>query len=215
MQSLSSQKIFFEKNLNYYAPVTLSLITLNLVLFLFLYADGLLSHEGYLRSGALYAPLVREGEVWRLFTAIFLHADMEHLLSNCLMLYIAGLGCEQALGRLPFLMVYMISGIMANIFSLFFLSDIISLGASGAIFGIIGALVVFFYQYRNIYTVHDKRIGFVFLIWSVYSFLTAMVDPYINNTAHISGFACGGVTQFFFRFGKNKNFCCGPPANNL
>ena len=98
--------------------------------------------------GAKVNPLIAQGEIWRLFTAIFLHSGVMHLLFNLYALYVLGPLLEGYIGHLRFLAVFLVSGLYGSLLS-YALSGPISVGASGAIFGLLGAITVFFLKYRD------------------------------------------------------------------
>ena len=93
--------------------------------------------------------LVQNGEFYRLFTSMFLHADIVHLLFNMYALYVLGPQVERYYGKTRFLLIYFVSGLLGSLFSCVFMNDVtFSLGASGAIFGLLGSIAYFTYYYR-------------------------------------------------------------------
>ena len=93
--------------------------------------------------------LVQKGEIYRLFTCMFLHGDIIHLISNMYALYICGYKVERFYGTSKFFIIYFISGLLGSLFSSVFMqSYAYSLGASGAIFGLLGSIAYFSYNYR-------------------------------------------------------------------
>ncbi|HHY54772.1 MAG TPA: rhomboid family intramembrane serine protease, partial [Chloroflexi bacterium] len=98
--------------------------------------------------GAKVNHLIAQGEVWRLFTAIFLHGGILHLLFNLYALYALGPLLEGYTGHIRFLTIFLVSGLYGSLLSYAFSSPI-SVGASGAIFGLLGGTLVFFLKYRN------------------------------------------------------------------
>ncbi len=135
------------------------------------------------------------GEPWRFVTAIFLHGDFGHLLYNMFALLFFGGVLERLVGGKRFLLVYFVTGIGANLFSVFFYPS--SLGASGAIFGVIGALVLI----RPSLTVFafgmPMPMFLAGILWGVGDVIGAVgyfTGNPINNTgnlAHLSGMALG------------------------
>jgi rhomboid protease GluP len=133
-------------------PVTAILIAINLAVFI---VDRAYSGAGFFSGGispafrefALFAPSVIEGEYWRLFTAAFLHANLIHLFMNMLALWQMGPMAEQIFGSRRFLLLYLVAGVLGNGVSLFWkeiVPDLLfapSVGASGAIFGVMGAFL--------------------------------------------------------------------------
>ena len=132
------------------------------------------------------------GEYYRIFTSIFLHADLNHLLNNMFILFIIGKRYEDSEGKFRFGLVYFFGGILASIASLSYnmilRNEIVSLGASGAIFALIGASVASVIKCRNKLRTISKRQMILFAIFSLYAgFANAGTD----NIAHLGGLISG------------------------
>jgi rhomboid protease GluP len=155
-------------------------------------AGALASRDSIVEAGALVRDRVLAGEWWRLVSATFLHAGWDHLLGNCLVLYVVGMACEHAFGFVRTAVVYFTSGLTGSVLS-GALSPGPSVGASGAIFGVVAAVVVVLYRHQQRFYLRDKRIGFVLLVWAAYQISTGLLNPYIDNYGHLGGFA-GGAT---------------------
>ena len=185
-ESIKAEEVFKIKK----PIVTYTLIALNVIIFLFMYLFGAGSTDvlTLLKFGANYAPLVKIGEVWRLITSVFVHIGLIHLLCNMYSLYIIGPQLESFFGKIKFLFIYIISGIIGNLFSVL-LTDGISAGASGAIFGLFGALLYFGYHYR-IYlgTVIKSQVIPLIILNLMIGFMGSGIDNY----AHIGGLV-GGI----------------------
>lgn len=158
-----------------------------------------------IKLGANNIQLLQSGEVWRLLTHAFLHASLIHLLINMYSLYILGRQIETFMGKWKFLFIYLVSAITGGLLSALLGSpNILSVGASGAIFGLAGALLYFGYHFRNyLGTAIKNQILPVIILNLAIGFLSSGIDNY----AHIGGllggiFACMavGVT------GRSKNF---------
>lgn len=127
--------------------VSAALAAVNVIVFLILASQGDTEDPMFmLEHGAVYSELIIQGKEWyRLFTCMFLHFGVEHLMNNMLILVVAGIQLENALGKLKFLLLYLISGMGSSLLSLFVMMKTedfaVSAGASGAVFGIIGALL--------------------------------------------------------------------------
>ena len=146
---LVEEKINFEHRMSYFPLISLTLILVNVIIFGWeISTDALSSKSSIIESGALYRENVLAGELWRLVTAMFLHGGLDHLIGNCLVLYILGIACEHAFGRSQMLAIYFIAGLSGAVLSVA-VQPGPSVGASGAIFGVIGSVITFFYQYRN------------------------------------------------------------------
>jgi rhomboid protease GluP len=141
--------------------------------------------------GALARERAAAGEYWRLLTAPWLHGGTEHLVGNGIALYILGMVCEAAFGRAQLVVLYVLSGLAGSLVSTL-VSVGPSVGASGAIFGLQGAAIVLLRRERDRLLVRDRRVGFVLLIWAIYTIAGGLTDPFIDNGAHIGG-ALGGA----------------------
>lgn len=187
----------FEKGMSYAPVVPLGLIVVNLAVFMWMLGTGkLASAAALLSAGAMDRDAVVAGQVWRLVTYMFLHGGVEHLLSNTFMLYVLGMGCEHAFGRPRTALLYVIAGIAAGVAS-GALTATVSVGASGAIFGLAGALIVALHRHRDTFYLRDKRIAIVVLIWSLYTIGVGFFSPEIDNWCHIGGFLAGAITGWF------------------
>ena len=143
-----------------------------------------------LKLGANYGPLVKVGEVWRLITYMFLHAGIIHLLINMYSLFILGTQTETFIGKWKFLIIYLVSGICGGLMSAA-LTPNVSVGASGAIFGLTGALLYFGYHYRT-YLGTALRNQIVPVIGV--NLLIGFMMPGIDNACHIGGLIGGILT---------------------
>jgi rhomboid protease GluP len=183
----------FEAGMSAAPLVTLGLMALLMAVFIWQFATGSLeSTERVIASGALYRAAVLNGEWWRLFSCLFLHGGVEHLLGNLFMLYILGMASEHGLGATRHVLVYFVAGVVGAVLSMS-LHPGPSVGASGAIFGLAGAVIAFLYRRQSLFHVRDKRIGWVLLIWAAYTVGLGFLDPQIDNWAHIGGFIGGCV----------------------
>ncbi len=176
------------------AVCTTGLIVINVLVFFLLSLRGD-TESGYfmLQYGAMYEPLVTDGhEYYRLITSLFLHFGIQHLLNNMVMLGALGYQLENEIGRIKFLLIYFISGIGGNLCSLYWNvshgEQIISAGASGAIFGLMGALLY-------IVAVNRGRLGRLsgrgMLIMVALSLYFGLTSSGVDNSAHVGGLICG------------------------
>lgn len=192
-------RVDFERGMSSLPPLSLILIANNVGVFFWELASGALANSAsIIRAGALSRAELLQGEIWRLFTPMFLHGDVAHLVGNCLMLYILGMAMEHALGWRQTLLVYFGAGLAGSILSVI-ASPGPSVGASGAIFGLAGCVVTFLYRYHKLFFLRDKRIGFVLLIYGLFQIGSGFLDPSIDNFAHIGGFAGGAMLVFAVR----------------
>jgi rhomboid protease GluP len=190
-------KIDFERGMSSTPVITIALIGINAAIFFVTVTQGLLQSESaILRAGALSRELVFHGQVWRLFSAMFLHGGIEHLVGNAVGLFIVGMAAEHAYGKLEMTGIYVVSGLCGSIFSVL-INPGPSVGASGAIFGLLGATIVFFLKYRDRLHLRDKRVGNVLLMWAAYSIGTAYFIPFVDNAAHIGGLIGGAFSGYW------------------
>lgn len=167
------------------------LIFVNIIIFAAMELSGGSTNTDVLIDfGALVPELIlNRGEYYRIFTCMFLHIGYIHLLSNMLSLYIFGTRLEEAFGKPYMTVTYFLSGISSSLFSLF-LSGNISAGASGAIFGLLGSLVVFAFTKKKSFEGFDLQL---LIILAGINILTGYYIPNVDNAGHIGGFICGVV----------------------
>ena len=152
--------------------------------------------------GAKYTPLIKEGQVWRLITCAFLHGSFLHIACNMYMLYSIGPQIQRIFGSVKYILLYLISCVTSSVLSIIINPDSISVGASGGIFGLMGALLAFAIIERNKinkeYTIGlVKNIGINLVI--------GLLVINIDNAAHIGGFLGGIVLGFiFYKFGRKR-----------
>jgi rhomboid protease GluP len=178
--------------------LTYILIFLNVLIYLptaFLSGDLTYSDGRVLvMLGALYGPFVLVyDEWWRLLTAIFLHGGMMHLAMNMFSLYIVGRSVEIYFGRRIYLTIYLFSGLIGAMASLYIHPESISIGASGAIFGIFGALTGLFFTYRNQIPYQSRAFMKDFLIIMAINVFLGLSIPEIDVSAHIGGLVTGVI----------------------
>ncbi|HEU4449672.1 MAG TPA: rhomboid family intramembrane serine protease [Gaiellaceae bacterium] len=167
--------------------VTKTLIGINVAVFLVSIAQGaggLSPANRFLADWGLYGPLVAEGEWWRLITAAFLHASLIHIGFNMLMLWWFGQALEAALGRGRFLGIYLVSALAGSAGALLLTPATLTVGASGAVFGILGAGLVL--ERRQIYVFGGGAL-FVVVLNIAFTFLVGN----ISIGGHLGGLAGG------------------------
>ena len=190
---LLSRRVDFERRMRRLPPATLGIIGVLAILFAVEIAVGALQSPGAIVAmGALVREGVAAGQYWRMLSATLLHGGPDHLLGNAIALFILGMICEHAFGRGQFLLLYVLSGLAGSVVSLL-TSAGPSVGASGAIFGLQGASIVLFRQHRDRLLMRDRRIGVVLLVWAVYTVGAGLMDPFIDNGAHIGGALAGAL----------------------
>lgn len=177
------EKVFSKK----FPYVTYLIIAINIICFIVPILMGV--YEDFIISFCVEASRIRAGEFYRLITGGFLHANIFHLFFNCYTLYIMGTQVESYLGKWKYTAIYFMSMIIASLTSMTFSGEVPSIGASGAIFGVIGALIYFGYHYRIFLgnVIKTQIIPLVVLNLAM-GFLLVNVD----NFAHIGGLI-GGI----------------------
>ena len=127
--------------------------------------------------------LVYEGAYWQLFTAMFIHADLLHLFGNMFFLLIFGLRAEELFSTPEYFLIYLLSGLTGNLLTLLLGPQLVSVGASGAIFGMFGAVAIYV----------RRAIGQSILSALMYAFFLLMISwgPNVNFLAHLGGLVAG------------------------
>lgn len=142
--------------------------------------------------GANFPVLVQEGQVFRLLSATFLHGGIDHLLGNMIALYAFGRLLERLQGPGHFLLIYLLSGIAGSVVSMYSGMDRVAVGASGAIFGVVGALAPALAGRHHLLSEGRRLLLFAgTLAFTVYAFWNGLQQDGIDNGAHAGGFFCG------------------------
>ena len=178
---------------------TIGLISVNIAVFFILSIFGRTEDPVFMMDhGAMFIPFItQKQEYYRLFTCMFLHFGIDHLLNNMVMLGAIGWNLESHLGHLRFLIIYLLSGLGGNLLS-FFINlhgdqNVVSAGASGAVFGMMGALVLVVIRHHGRLQTLTKRRLLIMVFLSLYcGFTSAGVD----NAAHVGGLLCGFISAW-------------------
>ncbi len=177
-------------------PVTVALVALNLLAFLLLVlASGSpleIPTATLIAWGGNDGSLTLAGEPWRLLSSVFLHGGLLHVGLNMLALFQAGQLVERMYGSSRYLAIYLFAGLFASLSSVWWRQDVVSIGASGAIFGVFGALLSFLAANRrrlnpDVY----RRMRTMTLSFVGYSLLLGFAIPGVDNAAHVGGLAAG------------------------
>lgn len=147
--------------------------------------------ETLIALGAQMNSLIVEGAYWRLLTAMFLHGSVMHLAFNGWALYSLGREVEAFYGYRRFALVFVIAGLAGNVASYLFGSEAPSVGASGAIFGLIGAEIAFFVLNRGLFGTFGRQRLVNLLIVAAINLFFGFTQPRINNLAHLGGLLGG------------------------
>jgi rhomboid protease GluP len=148
--------------------------------------------------GAKDNDLMIQGQYWRFITPIFLHANLLHVGLNMLNFFVLGIFLERLVGHLRFLLIYLLTGVISIIASFYFMPQEISVGASGAIFGLVGAYSVFVLTHRRAF----RNNGYPALLWLVLiigvNLSIGLFIPNVDNYAHLGGLLSGCLLGWWF-----------------
>ncbi len=172
------------------------LAVVNIIIFLYMFATKTAGDADFMaKHGAVYIPYMLENGIWYpIFTAMFLHFDIGHLANNMVMLVAVGRYVEKEMDTIKFMIVYIISGLIGNVLSI--LGDIysgkyvVSAGASGAVFGLVGALLAMAIKNRGrIEGLGVKQI----LLMIALSLFSGFTSAGVDNVAHVGGLVSGFI----------------------
>ena len=159
-----------------------------------------------IRCGALYSPLVNDGQYWRFITSMFMHSGVQHLINNMLTLYVLSDIFERELGTVKYIVVYLLGGIAGNVIE--FVLDMrtegfsFCVGASGAVFAVLGGLIaVLIINRGHVRGMTLKRI----LIMAALSVYSGFASPDIAVAAHLGGMASGFLMALLLYRKKRKD----------
>lgn len=189
------------------APCTVALIVINVAVFFIMSLFGNTEDVMFmLEHGAMFEPLItEEHEYYRIITSMFLHFGIEHLLNNMVILGALGWNLELETGKIRFLIIYLVSGIGGNLLSLYLgvssAEYAVSAGASGAIFGLMGALLYVAARNRGrMGRISGKGVLFMIALSLYFGITSSGVD----NAAHIGGLLCGFILSVILYRKKNS-----------
>lgn len=181
------------------SPINTVIVALNVIAFIILHYSGLLGGlENRMEAGGIAWYYVKQGEYYRFLTSMFMHGDWDHLFNNMLVLIFIGDNLERAAGKFKYLLIYFASGILADITSISYNmwkdngimteQSSFSIGASGAIFGVVGAVLLIVIVNRGRLEDMDISRMILFVILSLYG---GFANAGIDNAAHVGGFLSG------------------------
>ena len=185
------------------------LIALNVLFFLYLDLTGSsLDSRHMIDKGAMYLPLIlEEGQYYRLLTSVFMHFGISHLFNNMLVLFVLGDNLERALGHIRYLIFYLLCGVGANLISL--AADmgtmnyfVVSAGASGAIFGVVGGLIYAVAINRGRLEDLSTRQLVILVVLTLYHGFTSTG---VDTAAHVGGLVTGIFLGMLFYRRPRKN----------
>ncbi|MCL1936320.1 MAG: rhomboid family intramembrane serine protease [Defluviitaleaceae bacterium] len=175
------------------------IIAINMYIHIYVYLNGGQTTENLIRFGASTSlqHIVKTGEWYRLFTSTFLHINFMHLLFNMQALLSFGAKVQKSFGIFLFIIIYILTGLASSGLSLFFRNpQVISLGASGSVFGIMGALLVILYFERKKTLAGSNWNSILFLIFINLAWGFSQFSGNIDNAGHIGGLVAGIILAF-------------------
>lgn len=179
------------------------IIIINTIIFFYMFLTVGVNTKTLYNSGAFsYYDIVNNKEYYRIFTAMFLHANFAHVFSNMATLYIFGRGLERTTSHSFFLIVYFLSGIIANVLMLLIPSNTIMVGASGCIFGVLGATLMLTFLFNK--SISNLSFYSIFAI-AVINLFFSLSSPEISFSVHFIGFIVGLVLGcIYFKVFNNR-----------
>jgi len=176
-------------------PFTFIFLAINITVFLLMEYVGSTTDPATLMAfGVKSNPEILDGEIWRLVTPIFIHIGVLHLFFNSYALWMVGQQVEKLYGSARFVLLYFLTGVAGVLGSFFNNPEAMSAGASGAIMGLFGVLLVFGLRYRHsIPPFFKKAVGAGVLPVIVINLVIGFYIPAIDNSAHISGLVSGAI----------------------
>lgn len=189
------------------AYITILLVVINVLVYFIgnAISSGFVYDQMIANGGLSWEYVIYGKEIYRLFTCMFLHGDLSHLFNNMLVLFILGTRVERLMGKIQYTVLYLASGILAGAFSMGYnmmqgKQMIVSIGASGAIMGIVGAFVWILMKNKgHIEDMSLRRVLF-FIVFSIYGGVSNLE---VDNMAHIGGLIFGFLLALFL-YRKNK-----------
>lgn len=203
-----NKKYHFKKKSIYnklpFEIINLILVAINVVLFLGM--DLFQLQDKFYSMGALYWPYIEyNNEYYRLISSMFIHGSIDHLINNMLVLLFIGDTLERSVGKIKYLVIYFTSGVIAGIVSMRYnmIKGVLvqSVGASGAIFGVVGAVAFLVIANKGRLKDISTRQIFIFVVLSLYGGLSSQG---IDNAAHIGGLIAGVIISAVLFFIKNR-----------
>lgn len=190
-----NEDIIDEMRRNPKSWMNFTIIAINILLFVLVEITGSSEDTTHMIAwGASYTPLLEQGQYYRLFTSMFLHFGTEHLINNMLLLFFAGYYLERYVGKICYLVIYLGGGLLGSLCSWFIEvrnnEAVVSAGASGAIFAVLGGLVIVVLLHQGGARYLSLKRLLLMIAFSVYvGFRSVGVD----NAAHVGGLIGGAV----------------------
>lgn len=179
------------------SPVNSAFLAIVVIYFIILtIGGGSTDIDTLIKFGALFPPSVNEfNQYYRFVTSIFMHIGFTHLLFNGYALYIFGTQIERLIGHKKYLLFFLLTGIAGNVATYFFNFVSVSAGASGSLFGLLGAFFYLIIHHKDMVTKEGKKNILTLLGINL---LITLIIPNISVTAHFGGFIMGYLASFIF-----------------
>lgn len=179
------------------SPVNSAFLAIVVIYFIILtIGGGSTDIDTLIKFGALFPPFVNEfNQYYRFVTSIFMHIGFTHLLFNGYALYIFGTQIERLIGHKKYLLFFLLTGIAGNVATYFFNFVSVSAGASGSLFGLLGAFFYLIIHHKDMVTKEGKKNILTLLGINL---LITLIVPNISVTAHFGGFIMGYLASFIF-----------------
>lgn len=188
-----------DKIINQYkrSPVTFTFLGIIIIYFIIMSLNGGTTNGlNLVRFGALYPPYILHlKEYYRFITSIFIHIGIMHLFFNSYALYIFGTQIEKLMGSMKYLSFFLLTGIGGNLVTYYFNFESISAGASGSLFGILGAFLYLIRHHKNMITPAGRKS--ILQLLGINLVLT-LLSPSISTTAHFGGLIIGYLLSYIF-----------------
>ncbi|MDF2716519.1 MAG: Rhomboid family protein [Paenibacillus sp.] len=185
----------FRQYLRWY-PITTIILSIQLIMYVWMEIDGSTRDNlSLIRFGALVNEAPYSGDYWRYFASVFLHSGFDHLLFNSFSLFVFAPPLERMLGKWKYCLFYLGSGFLGNLATVLFFrgpETVVSVGASGAIYGIFAAYLFIALFFKKAL---DKQSSSTIMTVVVVGFIYSFLIPQVNYYAHIGGFI-GGFLLF-------------------
>ncbi len=175
-------------------PITSILLIITTIIFILMFASYGFQYEGLealYQFGAVHGSTIQAdpSQFWRVFSAMFIHIGLEHFVVNMLTLYFLGRQIEAIFGSWKFLLLYLMSGVMGNVFVIYFSPDTLAAGASTSLFGLFSAVIVLRYTTRNYYI---QQLGQSYMSLLAVNLIMSFL-PGISLAGHLGGLVGGAL----------------------
>lgn len=179
------------------SPVTFTFLVIMIIYFIIITLNGGTNDiETLVRFGAFFPPFIfKYNEYYRFVTSIFIHIGIMHLFFNGYALYIFGTQIEGLIGKIKYLIFFLLTGLAGNLATYYFNPISVSAGASGSLFGLFGAFVYLIHRHKEMITPEGRKS--IISLLGVNLAITVLV-PSVSITAHLGGLIAGYILSYIF-----------------